>query len=387
MSSYAPFELLLVTEDFPPMPFYGGVAAFLEGLARSTTLDVRVLSPWSPGCEGVDAGQPFPVRRLRLRRRLGLAQFLVEIRRLRPKGGRGVTLFGHFSTVFVAAALVLRPRPLTVLIHGNDLYQALLRGPVWRRAAIAALRQCDLVLANSSFNRDRLLELGLPASRVEVLHPGASLPNEPPQEASKRIRSHYGLEQRRILLTVGRLVRRKNHQAVIRAVSALAEECPDLVYAIVGDGPERGALEAETRDLGLMGRVLFTGALPDSEVAAWYAACDVFVLPARWIPEEGDVEGFGIVFAEASSWGKPVIGGASGGIPDAVRNEETGLLVPPESEEALQTALRRLLAHPEERERMGIAGRLFVEKELTWPRVSDRFDRLLTNLVAQKKAR
>ena len=371
-------HILMVTEDFPPLP--GGVAKFLFHIASHACARVTVLAPQVLGWEEADEGRPFTIRRIRMRRRFALLKFLKEIWRMRGRQGEVALFFGHVSAIFIAAAILLRRRPMVVLIHGNDLYTFLLRGRVWRWAVRAALRRCDLVMGNSAFNRDRLPELGVPAAKAAILNPGVDLDLFAPGDRAATLVADHGLAGRRILLTVGRLVRRKNHRAVLEALAVLKKDFPELAYVIVGEGPERGRIEAHAAHLEIGESVLFRGTVPDQELAGWYNACDIFVLPSLWIPEKGDVEGFGMVFAEAGACAKPVIAANTGGIPDAVQDGVTALLSRPGDPGALSGAIRRLLVDPNEARRMGEAGRAYVERELTWQQVAQRFDSLVENL-------
>src|SRR5207244_13456776 len=139
-----------------------------------------------------------------------------------------------------------------------------------------------------------------------------------------------------LLLSVGRLQRRKGHDVAIQAVAALRSRCPNVRYVIAGDGDERQRLERLVGEHHLEGRVLFAGIVADADLPAFYAACDVFLLPNR--VDDGDIEGFGIVFLEAAASGRPVIGGDSGGVPEAVERDVTGLLVDGASVEAVADA-------------------------------------------------
>jgi phosphatidylinositol alpha-1,6-mannosyltransferase len=168
-----------------------------------------------------------------------------------------------------------------------------------------------------------------------------------------------------VVLTVGRRVERPGHDLVIRALTALEEQ--SVRYVIAGTGPEEGRLRRLVEALGVRDRVLFTGHVPDEDLPGLYAACDVFVMPSRALGARDGIEGFGTVFLEAGACAKPVIGGWSGGVSEAVEDGVTGLLVDPHDPEALAEALRRLLRDPELRRRMGEAGRTRAERmEAAW---------------------
>jgi phosphatidylinositol alpha-1,6-mannosyltransferase len=167
-----------------------------------------------------------------------------------------------------------------------------------------------------------------------------------------------------LLLTAARLVRRKGIDTVLNALPLVVRQAPQVQYAIVGSGPERDPLEALSNELGMRDRVHFLGHLEDREVVIAYNECYAFVMPARY--EHPSVEGFGLVFREANACGKPVVGARTGGVPDAIEHETTGLLVEPDDPSELSQALLRLLDNPSFARDLGQQGRRLVESSGTW---------------------
>jgi phosphatidylinositol alpha-1,6-mannosyltransferase len=188
-----------------------------------------------------------------------------------------------------------------------------------------------------------------------------------PDVNPRLIRDRYGLDGARVLLTVGRLVERKGHDVVIRALRRVSEAIGPVRYLIAGSGSEERRLRALAADLGCADEVIFIGHVSDEDLPPLYAACDVFVMPSRALQERDGIEGFGIVFLEAGASGKPVIGGRSGGITDAVLDGTTGVLVNPQDVEEIAEALIRLLRDREDAARMGEEGRRRAEAlRLAW---------------------
>jgi glycosyltransferase involved in cell wall biosynthesis len=170
-----------------------------------------------------------------------------------------------------------------------------------------------------------------------------------------------------VVLFVGRLVERKGVRYLIDAVRRL----PTGRHArlvVIGDGPERQALEAEVRQQGLEGRVAFRGKVSDRELREAYATTSVFALPAI-VDSRGDTEGLGVVLLEAMTYSVPVVASNLGGITDIVTDGATGLLVPPADSEALAAALERLAADPALAERLGAAGCRLVQEHFSWPAI------------------
>jgi phosphatidyl-myo-inositol dimannoside synthase len=158
--------------------------------------------------------------------------------------------------------------------------------------------------------------------------------------------TRFSCEGRTILLTVGRLVERKGHDVVIRALPGLLARHPDVRYMIAGDGPYRGVLEALADECGVRDSVTFCGRIAPDELPSLYHCASVFVMVPRVIESKGDVEGFGIVYLEANASGVPVVASCSGGVPDAVEHETNGLLVDdPADVTEVAAALDRILSN------------------------------------------
>lgn len=175
-----------------------------------------------------------------------------------------------------------------------------------------------------------------------------------------------------VLLTVSRLEDYKGIDTVIKALSLVCAEFPTLKYQIAGVGPDQARLEALARELGVYAKIEFLGAVSESELPNVYQRSSVFLLLTREDLVTPNFEGFGIVFLEAQASGLPVIGARSGGIPDAVYENQSGLLVPPDDPEAAAVAIRRLLRDQELSRNFGLAGRAWVSENYQWKHVVDR---------------
>src|SRR5262249_23915091 len=152
----------------------------------------------------------------------------------------------------------------------------------------------------------------------------------------------------------------------------ILQRIPDVTYLIVGDGADRARLESLAVTVGVRNHVVFAGQVMDSDLPDVYALSNVFIMPSRTQLSACDVEGFGLVFLEANACGKPVIGGRSGGIPDAIVDEETGFLVNPTEPDEIANVLVRLLSNAELAKRLGENGRSRVLNDFSWPQVSNQ---------------
>jgi phosphatidylinositol alpha-1,6-mannosyltransferase len=254
-------------------------------------------------------------------------------------------------------------RPYVVYVYGLDLLkerQKIATNPLKRWTLRRILGDARGIVAISRWSAD--------LARTVMGEAGIKTP--PPVAAidlgTDPVFFHPGaVREPRTLLTVARLVPHKGQDVAIRALALLPS---DVRYLIVGSGDDRPRLEAIAREAGVAQRVTFTGALSDAEIAKAYAATDVYVGLSR---EEGvQAEGFGISFIEAAASGVPSVAGNSGGVSSAVRDGETGILVPPTDVAAAAAAIRRLLDDRALHDSMGRAARCAVESHYNWDRVA-----------------
>ncbi|HEX4629056.1 MAG TPA: glycosyltransferase family 4 protein, partial [Gemmatimonadales bacterium] len=269
--------------------------------------------------------------------------------------------------------------PYGVYLHGGDLLSEqhkILHSRFKRRSARAILGGAAVLMANSTWTRDLALhvlgELGIDghAGRLRIVHLGTDPDRFKPGLDPTELRGRFELPDNgtRWLLTVARLDPHKGVDSVIEALPTVVARFPAVHYAVAGSGADRERLEKLAHKNGVADRVRFLGGVSERDLPALYNLASVYVGVSR-ISERIGVEGFGISLVEASACGLPVVAGNSGGIPDAVRDGETGYLVPPEDPAALADALCRLLVDPEGARRVGAAGRRAVETYYNWDRV------------------
>ena len=197
------------------------------------------------------------------------------------------------------------------------------------------------------------------------------------------LRARWGLGAAPLLITVARLVPHKGQDFAIRALATLAAEFPELRYLIVGDGHDEQRLRDIARELGVADRVIFTGALTDAELAEGYATSTLYVGLSR-VDQEINAEGFGISFVEAGASGVPSVAGDSGGVRSAVRDGETGIVVPPTDVASISGAIASLLRDDDRRRSMGEAARRAVETHYNWDRVARETREFTYSVVGEK---
>jgi teichuronic acid biosynthesis glycosyltransferase TuaC len=235
--------------------------------------------------------------------------------------------------------------PMVISVHGGDVLGAHSGAPAVR----AALAHARLVLANSAGTARRCAARG--AARTQVVHLGTDVPVGPAvAPAGPR------------LVTVGNLIARKRHADVIEAVALLADRWPALRYVIVGDGPERRALETLAVARGVADRVALRGRLDHADAVAAARSASLFVLPSV-------EEAFGVAYVEAMAAGVPAIGCAGEDGPEEIAAAGGGIeLVSPRDPVALASKIERLLSDPARREALGASARATVERSFTWER-------------------
>jgi phosphatidylinositol alpha-1,6-mannosyltransferase len=370
---------LIVTNDFPPRQ--GGIQSFVHSLAlRLPAGSLTVYAPEWDGADEFDRRQPFEV--IRHPTSLMLPVPAVTRRAVAIAKGRGAeaVVFGAAAPLALIAPALRRAgvARAVAITHGHEAGWAALPGARTLLRRIGD--ETDVVTYLGEYFRARLSRALSPdaASRMVRLTPGVDTARfRPDPGAGAAIRQRYGLADRPVVVCVSRLVRRKGQDTLLRAWPRVQEEVPGAALLIVGGGPYAAALHAYAERMRLTPSVRFTGPVPAAELPAHYAAGDVFAMPCRTRRGGLDVEGLGIVYLEASATGLPVVGGDSGGAPDAIMEGETGYVVPGRDTDALARRLVALLADPAVARAMGEKGRAWVEREWTWDLAAARLRALI----------
>jgi len=362
-------RVAIVTSQLPPD--LGGTSVYSHEIAKGLGAlgpsplvlirdrDAATLAPLGLDARTVNTRRGF-LKPLRLRRARREALSLIR------DHGADVVLFAYTVSGWgdlygdVARAGI----PYCVSVHGIHLEDLATERSRRRRRQKWGLDGASLVLANTRWMAQKLKLLGVGEARTNVVYLGvdrsiATAPDPAP------LRSRFGLEGKRVIVTVARMTPRKNHDALLRALAALPE---DVVYVLVGDGKERLALEKLARDLGVADRARFVGAVGRAEVGSWFKLAHVHALVPRAKAEDNELESFGLAYVEAGLCGVPSVGSNDGGVPEAVG--ETGLLVDPSREDEVSAALGKLLEDEPLRRRLGEAARARALDLFSWERCS-----------------
>jgi glycosyltransferase involved in cell wall biosynthesis len=364
--------VVLITHEFYPRR--GGIATFSEEIARAAAGTGREVEVWAqaapPG--GEEKPWPFKMRRLALKGshgpgcqlRLGV-ELVRERRRLRratvymPEPG---PLLAMMWLQFFSA---FRPRRLALTFHGSEILR-FHRNPLLRPLARRLIGRASTVSVLTRFTRDLLCRHFPNALEKTILTPGAlraeladtcpvSAPLAPPPPENGRL----------VILTVGRLHPRKGQHHTLRALRGLPPGLyPKIEYWVAGAGG-RGSFEKQLRAdaAGAPFPVRFLGDVPDGGLGALYRRADIFAMTS--VNHGASVEGFGLVYLEASAHGLPVVAHAVGGVPEAVLDGVTGLLAPPGATGRLVGIFEKLIRDPALRRCLGDAGRGWARRN-TW---------------------
>lgn len=374
---------LLLAYDFPPIG--GGIARMMGELARRYPAGSLVISTGlHPGSREFDASLPNVVDRIgvpsrRLRTLHGLLVWSHRAgalaRTIRPE----FVWCGNFKPAGYPARWVRRRygTPYGIIFYGTDLLllqRQIQRSVTKRRTARAIIGSASVLVAISAWTRNLCLavfnQLGFDAGSrdIRTLALGTDPEHFRPGIDGSSTRARYGLDGRRWLLTVARLTRHKGIDTGLQVLSQLRSRYPDVGYVVVGSGGDLPRLEAMAQDLGVSDRVRFLTDVPDRDLPGLYNSSEIYLGLSRQM--EGNVEGFGISLVEAGACGIPVVGGRSGGIPDAVREGETGLLVDPGRPDEVSAVVAGLLDDTSAARRLGAGGRRAVETHYNWNRVA-----------------
>ncbi|RUM36875.1 MAG: glycosyltransferase family 1 protein [Desulfobulbus sp.] len=331
--------LALITDAFRG---YGGIALYnrdvLTALCQHPEITEVVAVPRS--IPNVKESLPAKLEYVDISAR-GKFFYLYALLRLLVRQNRfDVILCSHINLMPVAWLLKkMFQVPVILEIYGIDAWSP----PVGRKITRMALGAADEVICISSYTRKLFFAWSSLSERICTLLPNAiHLDQYGEGEKSQRLIARYGLADRRVLLTLGRLVSReraKGFDEILELLPALIQDEPDICYVIAGEGDYRSELEAKAKSLKVENHVVFTGMVNEEEKADLYRLADVYVMPSRG-------EGFGFVFLEAMACGIPVIASIADGSCDAVRDGKLGILVDPDDSEGIRQAILKSLKLP-----------------------------------------
>jgi len=372
---------LAVFNTQPPHLYRGGVERRINETTRrlASEVDITVYSGTKAGfkepvvIDGVNrvplhsTDRVYPLDNWSFNRTVAATQIDADVYEVHNDNGYG--LLKAFSRQGLK-------KPLVHTVHGvlaDEFEQAKqngsasLRGRVANRfmARLARLegktaQKADVIVTISRYSLEKMQKhYNIDPSKVHIVPNGVDPEKYKPTDNAAEIKRSFGLTEASVVLFVGNLIPRKGVSFLVEAARQVTKTQPDTQFVLVGEGPMKSQLTSDLAAAKLTGNFIFKSGLSEEELAKMYACSDVFALPSIQ-------EGQGIVLLEASASGKPVVAFDIGGVNEVVVNGETGFLANRGSSSELAEALLKLLGDAGLRRRMGLAGRLFVEKNFTW---------------------
>lgn len=391
-------RILLVTDNFPPRKF-GGMAQHAWHMATylGQNHEVLVVTLRKDKERRKNDNEPFEVRSV-LTKRFPVLDFWIVAREARKFRADVI----HVCTAGLLDGRLAGKIPVVTRVVGNDFlrpwcgYYLPLRSLLYRlpgkgtRKAVARwemrirkrkvqqnLGKSEIMVANSSWTQDRLLESGLASEQIKVIVGGMDEKLFAPPFDQSGLRESLGLrESDFVMVTAGNLIAKKNFDTVMRALADLVNQGQkNLKYFVVGDGPEEENLKQLARGLEILDRIHFLGRKTQLDLARYYQAADIYV-------QVSVEETMGRTYFEAGGCGIPVIGARVGGVSSVIEEGKNGLLVDdPEDVSEVVDKIRYLLENPHERKRMGGEGVKLAKEKFSWARVGEAFEELLERSV------
>lgn len=368
-------DILVISRSFQPKE--GGIEEYIYNRCLQDPERVIVLAASCIGDKQFDKAQKFPVYRWPISRHwrgsfLGsmlqaflntVWSFVLAIKLYFRYHYRYIE-WGHgYHFLSVLLLSYLLPIRFFIYLHGKDIL-GLSRNFILRSLFEFTLKRAEGIVCNSSLTRDYLsthfqvetpTHVINPAVRVEKFGVSSHLDNL--EDLRVRVRSGYNIpETAVVILSVGRLVKRKGLERVIENLTLLLTLGMDVHYILCGQGPYESELRNLANRLRVQRRVHFAGYVPEGELAGYYAACDILAMLSLG-NNKAPIEGFGIVCLEAGYFGKPVIASRLGSVVDTVHHEENGILVNPNSGYEIFHAFKRLCQDQKLREQLGRKGK------------------------------
>ena len=375
-------KILLVTNDFGPRA--GGIETFVIGLLeRIKGHQVTVFTSQQGNTSVYDQQwlDKFGVRVIRDQSKILLPFWRVTraVKKIVESKNIDVVVFGAAAPLALMSPSLRKSgvKKIIALTHGHEVWWAKIFP--FRLAIKRIGKNVDHLTYLGEFTREAISKALTRKSATEMVKiaPGIDTAHFIPQPDAMQKREELGLQDKKIIISVGRLVHRKGQDNLIQAMPAVLKKIPNAHLLLVGEGPYRKHLEKLVIKSSLEQNVTFAGRIMYERLPSYLSAADLFAMPSRSRFFGLEVEGLGIVYLEASACGIPVVAGNSGGAPDAVLEGVTGLCVDGTNIEQITAAIVEICSDAERASQMGAAGRNWIVDQWRWDIWSKEFNALL----------
>jgi phosphatidylinositol alpha-1,6-mannosyltransferase len=312
---------VISTRNFPPD--VGGIQNLMEGLSNALVDHgpVKVFADNFENCQDYDKNSKLKIQRIsgfKIFQKYRKANQVMDF--IKNNHIRGL-FFDHWKSLENINYDTIKEIPSFCLIHSKEINHE--RGSLLSKRMIKSLNKAKHIIANSFFTKDLATRLGIDSEKIRVINPGSNYPIKIEDKYSDEAKKIFGDSFPKII-TVARLDKRKSHQNILMTIKNLKTIFPKIKYISIGDGEERENLQNLERELNINNEITFLHRCEEQLKAALMKESDLFLMPS--IIAKKSIEGFGISYIEAASFGTASIGGCSGGEKDAIKNEETGYL-------------------------------------------------------------
>ena len=377
------FHFAILTENFPPF-IGGGIAEWTHGIAHSLNElghQVTVFAKWKRKVNiEIHDSKVYNVKPMfgkdwRVYRGLYGFYYVFKFLMKNPDGVVIATTW-DLASRFEYLSKVFKNSKLIIVAHGKEITKVK-KGRLQKKFQ-KTVEQATLVVAVSQFTQREIYKRleNEQLKHIVFIPNGIELENNYYTKDYNDLIKQLGFSQdSKVILTLARVIERKGHDTVIRALPKILKEFPETVYIIAGPRQAKKYyqnLSDLIAKLNLKDHVIFTDEVSKQNLIKFYSLCDVYVMVSKEIFDKGDSEGFGITFLEANACERPVIGSYSGGIPDAIENDKSGFLVPPDNEEVLAEKILNLFRNPDMGTNIGKYGRQRVEQYFTWQKITQK---------------
>lgn len=376
-------KILCITNDFGPRA--GGIETFVIGLIeRLPKNSVVVYTSSQPDSAAFDRAWMENYGVLVIRDK---AKVLLPTPRV-ANAVRKTLQRESITTVFFGAAAPLGllshglrragAERIVALTHGHEVWWAKVWPFSWAMRRIGS--GVDNLTYLGDFTRSQISRAltDSAANAMVKIAPGIDTDHFAPRADTQTLRAELGLSEKKVIVSVGRLVHRKGQDTLVESMPQILSQVPDAHLLFIGEGPYKDYLVKRAAELKVSDAITFIGRIQYAELPRYICVGDIFAMPSRSRLAGLEVEGLGIVYLEASACGLAVVGGKSGGAPDAVLEGETGFAVDGTSTQAVAEAVIILLKNPERASQMGARGRQWIIDEWRWEIWSKKFAQLLT---------